>query len=224
MSKPYWKNLTPHLAFILAFGGAVTNAHALDFGCRDKEQVSKELEAENQGTLVKFFIDGRERDAKNPEWVEAFYTANLNTGNGYNLIRGDGNEMCVMAATTNTKLFNNQTLDRKAYLDAPEADKKGIGINNLVYGTSINEGENPMLSVVEYDPYWKKTNIMFLLINPKTGRGGLTASTLDGQWIKKFSKGIPAAGEDGAPHGAEYTKYGKSLLGITEDSGTKAQQ
>lgn len=42
------KDLVAPVALTVAFGGAVTDAHALDYGCRDKEQVSKELAAENQ--------------------------------------------------------------------------------------------------------------------------------------------------------------------------------
>ncbi|HOY70241.1 MAG TPA: hypothetical protein PL131_11155 [Methylotenera sp.] len=210
------KNLVTTMALVVVFGVAANDAHALDFGCRDKDQISRELEAENQGTLVKFFIDGRERGAKNPEWIEVFYTADLKTGNGYRLQRSGGDKMCVSASTTNTKLFNNITLDQKAYLDAPEADKKG-GVNNIIYGNSQLIGANPMLRVVEHDPYLKTTNIKFLLGNPdpKTGKGGLVASTLDGQLIEKYTKGVPSSSE--ALHGAEYTKYAKSLLGVTED-------
>lgn len=214
------KDLVAPVALTVAFGGVVTDAHALDFGCRDKEQVSQELAAENQAPLVKFFIDGRERDAKKPEWVEVFYTTDLKTGNGYRLQRSSGDKMCVSASTTNTQLFNNQTLDQKAYFEAPDADKKGSGVNNFIYGTSVNNKENPMLRVVEHDPYWKKTNLMVLIANPKSGEGALVAATLGGSYISKFSKGVPSASE--APHGAEYTKTGKLILGVTEDSGTKA--
>ncbi|HOY70237.1 MAG TPA: hypothetical protein PL131_11175 [Methylotenera sp.] len=200
------------VVLVAAFAGAAVEAHALDYGCRDKEQIKKELMAENQVPIVNFLIDGRERGAKNPEWIEVFYTADLKTGNGYRLQRSGGDKMCVSASTTNTKLFNNQTLDQKAYLDAPDADKKGVGINNLIYGTSINDGENPMFRVVETNPYLKATDVKYLLSNPQTGRGSLVAATLDGQWVKKHSKGIPAAGEDGAQHGARYTPAAEDML------------
>lgn len=213
------KTLVAPVALAVAFSGAVTDAHALDFGCRDKDQVSQELASENQAPVVKFFIDGRKRGAKDPKWVEMYYTTNLNTGNGYNLIRGDGNEMCVMATTTNTKLFNNQTLDQKAFLDAPDATKKGSGINNIVYGSSQIDGLNPMLRVVENDPYLKMTTIKYLLGNHQSGKGDLVASTLDGKYIEKYSKGVPSAAE--APHGAQYTEVGKLLLGIKDDSSDK---
>ncbi|HOY70235.1 MAG TPA: hypothetical protein PL131_11185 [Methylotenera sp.] len=211
------------VVLVAAFAGAAKEAHALDFGCRDKEQVSRELEAENQAPIVKFFIDGRKRGAETPDWTEVYYTTDIKTGNGYRLLHSDNNKMCVMATTTNTRLFNNATLDEKAYLDAPDADKKGTGINNLIYGTSINDGENPMLRVVEHDPYWKRVDVMLLLIHPKTGEGGLVASTLDGQYISKFSKGIPAKGLDGAPHGAQYTNTGKLLLGM-DDADQQAEK
>ena len=288
----------------------VVNANAdsltqLKPGCRDKDQISRELEADNQGTLVKFFIDDRERSGKESKWVEVFYTSDIKTGNGYRLERSGNDKMCVVATTTKTKLFNNSLLDKTALLNEQAisenrlqtrrekwdaktrefggrqlthrqidkiydyylknedhnkileelkadgmtdtqaldtldkmtqraslwAEMKKLEVeepgginekylfNELILELSQSAKLNPMIRATEYDLNQKATYIKLLSGNPNTGKAVVIASTLDGEWIKDYRVNVPSTAD--APHGAEYTKYSKSLLGIAEDTGTK---
>lgn len=301
MKQNLLKTLVAPITLAVAFGGAVTNAHALDFGCRDKEQISRELEADKQGTLVKFFIDRRELGAKVPKLVEVFYTADIKTGNGYRLERLGNDKMCVVATTTQTKLFNNLSFDESALLNEKilyeirlenrlsdwraktrefggrilthrqidnfydrylrkenhkkileefKADgmtedraldtldkmtqraslwakmkklevegQEGVDdkyfFNDLVLELSQSSKLNPMIRTVEFDLNQQKINKKLLSGNPNTGKAIVIASTLDGEWIKDYRVNVPSSAE--APHGAEYTKYSKSLLGIKEE-------
>ena len=140
------KNLVAPIAFAVAFTGAANDAHALDFGCRDKDQIKSELMAENQVPVVRFYQDASQNPKKS-EFEETFFTMNTVTREGYRMDRGYGplaGKMCISAKLTDVRLYNPQTLDQRAYLDSADADKKGTGINNLIYGRSKVYGENPM--------------------------------------------------------------------------------
>lgn len=45
-------------------------------------------------------------------------------------------KLCITGKFTDVRLFNPQSLDQRAYVDAGDADKKGTGINNQIYGRS----------------------------------------------------------------------------------------
>ncbi len=291
----------PWVFMIAANDASAAESTQLERGCRDKDQISKELEADNQGTLVKFFVDRRDRGAKDPKLVEVFYTADIKTGNGYRLERSGNDKMCVVATTTQTRLFSNLSLDKSALLneqaiyenrlqtrrekwdartrefggrqlthkqideiydrylkkenhtkileefkadgmtedntldtldkmtqraslwlkmkklevEGPEGFKEKYFFNELILELSQSAKLNPMIRVTEYDLNQKATFIKLLSGNPNNGKAVEIASSLSGEWIEEYRVNVPGSAE--APHGAEYTKYSKSLLGIKEE-------
>ena len=64
------KNIVAPVALAVAFGVAANDAHALDFGCRDKEQIKKELMAENQVPVVRFYIGEVPSGESKAKWNE----------------------------------------------------------------------------------------------------------------------------------------------------------
>ncbi len=216
------KNFVAPMVLVAAFTGAANDAHALDFGCRDKGQIKAELMAENQVPVVRFYQDAT-MNSKKSEFEETFFTMNPQTREGYRMDRGYGplsGQMCISAKFTDVRLYNPQTLDQRAYLDAADADKKGTGINNQIYGRSQIDGENVMFRASEYSPISKDHRMTFVIANPLKGNeGGVLSSTLDGELLRKYSKKIPNAqsGYAGVDHGAELTNTGKLLVGIKDD-------
>lgn len=215
------KSLVAPVALAVAFGVAANDAHALDFGCRDKEQIKKELMAENQVPVVRFYAgDDKEK------FSEVFFTMNTQTREGYRMSRTDDKaQMCISGKFTDVRLYNPQILDQRAYLDAADADKKGTGINNLIYGRSQVYGENAMFRASEYSPISKDTRITYIIANPLKGNeGGVLSSTLEGEALRKYSKKIPNAqsGYANVDHGAELTNTGKLLVGTNKDDGKVA--
>lgn len=202
------------VVLVAAFAGAANDAHALDYGCRDKEQIKKELMAENQIPVVRFYQDTALNGAKESKWGESFFTMNPQTREGYRMSRSDTTQMCITGKFNDIRLYNPATLDERAYLDAAGADKKGTGINNLIYGTSINDGENPMFRASEYSPIHKSTRVTYVIANPTKGNeGGVLSSTPEGEWLRKFTKKIPNAqsGYANVDHGAIFTDAGQEI-------------
>lgn len=196
-------------ALPLAFAVAAGSAQALDFGCRDKDQIKKEMVAEGLAPVVRYYESRNKNDLG-----QTFYIMNPQTHRGYRMDRGyDGldGQMCIMASVDNVQLYNNKSLDERSYLNAPNADKKGVGINNLIYGSSVKQHENPIFRAVEYSPYHKTTRVIYVLANPDTAGGSVVASSLDGSWLKDYTKGIPSPLTAKVEHGAELTQFGKLM-------------
>ena len=149
--------------------------------------------AENQVPVVRFYQDASQNPKKS-EFEETFFTMNTVTREGYRMDRGYGplaGKMCISAKLTDVRLYIPQTLDQRAYLDSADADKKGTGINNQIYGRSQVYGENAMFRASEYSPISKDTRITYVIANPNKGNeGGVLSSTLEGTWIQKYSKKI----------------------------------
>ncbi len=115
---------------------------------------------------------------------------------------------------TDVRLYNPQSLDQRAYLDSADADKKGTGINNQIYGGSQVYGENPMFRASEYSPILKSTRVTYVVANPNKGNeGGVLSSTPEGEWLRKFTKKIPNAqsGYANVDHGAIFTPAGADV-------------
>lgn len=150
------------LVFMIAANANADPSTQLERGCRDKDQISKELEADNQGTLVKFFIDGRERGAKDSKWVEVFYTSDIKTGNGYRLERSGNDKMCVVATTSQTKLFNNVSFDESALVDEAALYEIRLQIRRTEWDAKTREFGGRQLTHKQidhfYDRYLRKEN------------------------------------------------------------------
>ncbi len=209
------KSLVAPVALTVAFSGAVTDAHALDFGCRDKEQVKQELMAENQVPVVRFYSDATLTNKS--DFQETFFTMNPQTREGYRMVRGFdalNGKMCITSKFTDVRLYNPQSLDQRAYLDAADADTKGTGINNLIYGSSVNRGENAMFRASEYSPILKSTRMTYIVANPLKGNeGAVFSASVEGKYIEKFTKKIPNAqsGYANVDHGAIFTPAGQEV-------------
>ena len=197
------------LPLALAFTVAAGNAQALEFGCRDKEQIKKEMTAEGLAPVVRYYESRNKND-----FGQTFYIMNPQTRKGYRMDRGyDGLEgqMCIMASIDNAQTYDNNSLDERAYLTAPNADKKETGINNVVYTFSVRELENPIFRAVEYSPYHKTTHVIYVLANPATGEGSVFGASLDGTLLRQYTKGIPSPLTAKVDHGATLTDLGKLL-------------
>lgn len=202
------------------FGVAANDAHALDFGCRDKEQIKQELMAENQVPVVKFYSDATMFGDTKTKWNETFFTMNAQNREGYRMSRKGDTQMCITGKFADIRLYNPQTLDQKAFLDSDSANTKGSGINNIIYGRSQVYNENPVFRGVENSPYYKSTTVTYVIANPLNGNeGGVRSATLEGKLLENFTKKIPAANsQPNVDHGAELTNTGKLLVGVKDDS------
>lgn len=214
------KNLVAPIALAVAFAGAANDAHALDFGCRDKEQIKAELMAENQVPVVKFYQDAGALDSKKSDFQETFFTMNTQNREGYRMTRAPNAQMCITGKFTDIRLYNPQVLDQKAFLDSDNANTKGTGINNIIYGRSQVYNENPIFRASEYHPISKSTRMTYVIANPLNGNeGGVRSATLEGKLLENFTKKIPAANsQPNVDHGAELTNTGKLLVGVKDDS------
>ena len=208
------KNFVAPMVLVAAFAGVANDAHALDFGCRDKDQIKSELMAENQVPVVRFYQDAAANGASKSEWNENFFTMNPQTREGFRMSRNGNTQMCIMGKFTDVRLYNPQSLDQRAYLDSADADKKGTGINNLIYGSSVNRGENAMFRASEYSPISKDTRVTYVIANPLKGNeGAVFSASLEGKYIEKFTKKIPNAqsGHANVDHGAIFTPAGADV-------------
>ena len=262
------KNIVAPVALAVAFGVAANDAHALDFGCRDKEQIKKELMAENQVPVVRFYIGEVPSGESKAKWNENFFTMNTQTREGFRMSRGENTQMCIISKLTDIRLYNPRNFDKRAYLETEMYDFSGKRMSDIeilkqiewynkkenrlkvrqdlknqnmtdneiieteqqvkrrndlyfeIRKQGINSqisriaGENPIFRAQEYSPILNLTRITFILANPSSGNeGGEIHATLDGKWLREFSKAIPNAqsGYANVDHGAIFTPAGQEV-------------